>query len=69
MEIIYTGMFDEVDVPYEEDGTPRLLTVQRGKAVEAPDGLAERLLEQEANWKRGTVSRGKTKESADTTTG
>lgn len=62
MEITYTGPFAEVDVPYEENGAPRLLTAERGKAVEVPGWLAERLLEQGGNWTRGTASRSKAKD-------
>lgn len=63
MEITYTGPFDVVDVPFEESGAPRLVTFERGKATECPEHIAERLLEQADNWKRGTASRGKAKDS------
>lgn len=46
MKIVYTGPIDEVEVPYEEDGRPKVLTAARLQPVECPDELAASLLEQ-----------------------
>lgn len=46
MKIVYTGPIDEVEVPYEEDGRPKVLTAPRLQPVECPDELAGSLLEQ-----------------------
>ena len=40
MRIEYIGMFDEVVVPYVEDGRPKEVTFKRGVPVEVPDVLA-----------------------------
>lgn len=50
MRIQYKGMFDEVVVRdwLDENGYARV--VKRGEAVECPDELAARLLEQAGNW-------------------
>ena len=51
MEIQYIGMFDEVIVPdlVDERGYPKP-PIARGVAVEVPDDLAKRLLQQTDNW-------------------
>jgi len=59
MKIEYIGMFDEVVVPYSEDGRPREITFKRGVPVDVPDELATGvpgefggLLEQVDNYRR-----------------
>lgn len=52
MRIVYTGGFDEVDVPYIEDNVEKRFTAKNGEPAECPDELAELLLEQADIWKR-----------------
>ena len=52
MRIVYTGAFDEVEVPYVEDGTPKWFRAKPGQPVECPYELAAGLLEQTDTWKR-----------------
>lgn len=49
--IVYSGPFDEVEVPYVEDGRPKVFVAKRGVAAECPGELADRLLEQGDTWK------------------
>ena len=53
MRLQYIGMFDEVEVPeFVDPATGYSKLVKRGESVEIPDALAERLLDQPANWRR-----------------
>lgn len=40
MKLKYIGMFDEVEVPYIEDGIRKNAVFKRNHAVEVPDDLA-----------------------------
>lgn len=60
MKVQYIGMFDEVEVPYIEDGIHKSLAFKRGATVECPDELAAGLLEQVDNYR--AEQRGKSKE-------
>lgn len=63
MKVQYIGMFDEVEVPYIEDGIHKSLAFKRGAAVECPDELAVGLLEQVDNYRaEGKEERGTRKE-------
>ncbi len=59
MRIVYTGAFDEVEVPYVEDGTPKWFRAKPGQPVECPDELAAGLLEQTDTWKRADSPAGR----------
>lgn len=50
MRIVYSGAFDEVEVPYEEDGIFKRFTAKPGEPAECPDELAAMLLEQGDIW-------------------
>lgn len=52
MRIEYIGLFDEVIVPALLDQQGYARTVRRGEPVDVPEELAERLLEQTANWRK-----------------
>lgn len=70
MRIVYTGAFDEVEVPYVEDGTPKWFRAKPDEPVECPDELAVRLLEQTDIWKRAeSPARGGRKTEATTPAG
>ena len=56
MKIVYTGPIDEVEVPYEEDGRPKVFTAARLQPTECPDELAAMLLEQRI-WKRAGTAK------------
>lgn len=51
MLIVYTGQFDEVEVPYTDDEVRKLLIARRGEPVECPAELAASLLEQSEAWR------------------
>lgn len=47
MKITYVGLFSAVTVPLPYGGE---VTAKHGEAVDLPDSLAVRLLEQKTNW-------------------
>lgn len=60
MKLIYTGPHDSVTVPLPYGGA---VEVKRSTTANLPNSLAERLLKQEANWKKhqpGPVPKGGT---------
>jgi len=63
MRIVYTGPFDEVDVPYVEDNQRKMFTAKHGEATECPDELAALLLEQTDNWAEPTAKAGRKTEA------
>lgn len=52
MKLQYIGLFSEVIVAEWIDPQGYSKEVARGEAVDIPDEIAERLLEQPANWRR-----------------
>lgn len=52
MKLEYVGPHDAVTVP---DLDP-VREIRRGEAVEVPEELAERLLEQSANWRKAKAA-------------
>lgn len=53
MRLVYVGPFEEVEVAAwidQRTGYPH--EVRRGRAVDIPDEIARRLLEQADNWER-----------------
>lgn len=60
-ELRYVGPIDAVEVPLEYGGH---IVVARDGTAEFPDELAERLLEQAANWQRAAPPKGKSKAGA-----
>lgn len=63
MRIVYSGGFDEVEVPYVEDGTPKWFRAKPGEPAECPDELAVRLLEQSDVWAESPVKAGRKTEA------
>lgn len=63
MRIVYSGAFDEVEVPYVEDGTPKWFTVRNGEPAECPDELAVKLLEQGDIWHESPAKAGRKTEA------
>lgn len=63
MRIVYVGGFDEVEVPYVEDGTPKLFRALNGQPAECPNELALMLLQQTDVWAESPVKAGRKTEA------
>lgn len=66
MKLIYTGIFDAVEVAaWTDPQTGYAREVKRGEPVDIPDAIAERLLEQTDSWARDeSPARGRGKTEA-----
>lgn len=59
MRIVYKGIFDEVIVPDWADANGYPQAAKRGEALDCPDALAARLLEQTDNWAKAPAAGGR----------